>query len=53
MKAQSAQSKVTEAAFRVGETHGGNVLDQETVGGERGASRSMKTSQKKRLLGGI
>ena len=38
------QSKVTS-----GRGDGGNVPDQETVG----ASRSMKTGQKKRLLGGI
>ena len=31
---------------------GGNVPDQETVGGEPGTSRSMRTGQKKRLLGG-
>ena len=32
---------------------GEDVPDDETVGGEVGASRSMKTGQKKRLLGGI
>ena len=32
---------------------GEDVPDHETVGGELGASRSMKTGQKKRLLGGI
>ena len=32
---------------------GENVPDQETVGGELGTSRSMRTGQKKRLLGGI
>ena len=32
---------------------GKDVPDHETVGGELGASRSMKTGQKKRLLGGI
>ena len=36
-----------------GRGDGGDVPDQETVGGESGASRSMKTGQKKRLLGGI
>ena len=42
---QAAQNKVT--------SDGGNVPDQETVGGELGTSRSMRTGQKKRLLGGI
>ena len=47
VEVQTAQNKVT------GTSDGGNVPDQETVGGELGASRSMRTSQKKRLLGGI
>ena len=32
---------------------GEDVPDHETVGGELGASRAIKTGQKKRLLGGI
>ena len=35
-----------------GTSDGGNVPDQEPVGGEPGTSRSMRTGQKKRLLGG-
>ena len=36
-----------------GTGNGGDGTDQETVGGELGTSRSMRTGQKKRLLGGI
>ena len=36
-----------------GTDDGEDVPDHETVGGELGASRSMKKGQKKRLLGGI
>ena len=35
------------------EVHVENVPDHETVGGEPGASRLMKTGQKKRFLGGV
>ena len=48
VEVQTAQNKVTEAT-----SEGRNVPDQETVGGELGTSRSMRTGQKKRLLGGI
>ena len=34
-------------------SNGGDGTDQETVGGELGTSQSMRTGQKKRLLGGI
>ena len=53
VEVQAAQNKVTEAAFRVGQSDEGNVPDQETVGGELGTSRSMKLGLRKRLLGGI
>ena len=53
VEVQAAQNKVTEAAFRVGQAMEENVPDQETVGSEVGASRSMKKGQKERLLGGI
>ena len=51
VEVQAAQSKVTEAAFRVGQAME-EMPDQETVGGELGTSWSMRTGQKKRLLGG-
>ena len=53
VEVQAAQNKVTEAAFRVGQAMEKMSPDQETVGGELGTSRSMRTGQKKRLLGGI
>ena len=51
MEEQSAQNKVDSIPTGTGD--GEDVPDHETVGGEIGASRSMKTDQKKRLLGGI
>ena len=53
MEEQSAQDKVIETAFRLEQINGKDVSDHETVGGKIGASRSRKTGQKKRLLGGI
>ena len=53
MEEQSAQNKVTETAFQLEQAMEKMSHDHETVGGEIAASGSMKTSQKKRLLGGI
>ena len=47
LEVQAAQS------IPSGTGDGKNVPDHEAVGGEPGASRSMKTGQKKRLLGGM
>ena len=51
MEEQSAQNKVIENSIPTGTGDGENVPDHETVGGEIGASRSMKTGQKRTLAG--
>ena len=48
---QSAQNKVIETAFRLEQTMEKDAPDHEIIGGEIGASRSMKTGQKKTLAG--
>ena len=49
----SSPEQSDRSSIPSGTGDGGNVPDQETVGGELGTSRSMRTGQKKRLLGGI
>ena len=49
----SSPEQSNRSSFPGGAGNGGDGTDQETVGGELGTSRSMKTGQKKRLLGGI
>ena len=51
-EAASSREQSDRSSIPSGTSDGGNVVDQETVGGELGASRSMRTSQKKHLLGG-
>ena len=49
----SSPGQSDRSSIPSGTSNGGSVPDHETVGGEPGASRVMKTGQKKRLLGGI
>ena len=49
----SSPEQSDRSSIPSGTGYGENVPDHETVGGELGASRSMKTGQKKRLLRGI
>ena len=49
----SSPEQSDRSSIPSGTCDGRNVPDHETGGGELGASRSMKTGQKKRLLGGI
>ena len=49
----SSPEQSDRSSIPSGTGDGRNVPDLETVGGEPGASKPMKTSQKKRLLGGI
>ena len=53
MEEQSAQNKVIETSIPTGTGDGQGVADHEIIGGDIRACRSMKTGQKKRLLGGI
>ena len=53
VEVQAAQNKVTEAAFWVGQAMEEMARIKKLVGGELGTSLSMRTGQKKRLLGGI
>ena len=53
MEEQSDPEQSSRNSIPTGTGDGKDVPDHETVGTELGASRSMKTSQKKRLLGGI
>ena len=49
----SSPEQSNRSSIPCGTSNGGDGTDQETVGGELGTSRSMRTGQKKRLLGGI
>ena len=53
VEVKSSLDQNDRSSIPSGRGDGGNVPDQETVGGETGASRSMKTGKQKRLLGGI
>ena len=53
VEVQAAKKKSTRSSIPGGTSNGGDGMDQETVGGELGTSRSIRTGQKKRLLGGI
>ena len=53
MEEQSDPEQSSRNSIPTGTGDGKDVPDHETLGTELGASRSMKTGQKKRLLGGI
>ena len=53
VEVQASPEQSNRSSIPGGTINGGDGTDQETVGGELGTSRSMRTGQKKRLLGGI
>ena len=53
VEVQAAQAKVAKAAMPTGRGYGRNGQAHDADGGESGLSRSLKTGQRNRLLGGI